>query len=71
MYNSIILSSCLFGSVYMFSKSIELINKSLSEYGEIPDKLIAINGLTAIFSGFVFIYSFASLDLPNFRSLKA
>ena len=29
MYNSIVLSSCLFGSVYMFSKSVEMINKSL------------------------------------------
>jgi hypothetical protein len=71
MYNSIVLSSCMFSSVYMFSKSVELINKSLCEYGEIPDKLIAINGLTAIFSGFVFIYSFGLLDLHNFRSLKA
>ena len=41
------------------------------KYGEIPDKLIAINELTAMFSGFVFVYSFASLDLPNFRFLKS
>lgn len=71
MYNSIVLSSCMFGSVFMFSKSVELINKSMSEYCEIPDKLIAINGLTAMFSGFVFVYSFALLDLPSFKLLKA
>jgi hypothetical protein len=71
MYNSIVLSSCIFGSVFMFSKSVELMNKSISEYGEIPDKLIAINGLTAMFSGFVFVYSFALLDLPSFSSVKA
>ena len=44
---------------------------SMSEYCEIPDKLIAINGLTAMFSGFVFVYSFALLDLPDFKLLKA
>ena len=71
MYNSIVLSSCLFGSVYMFSKSIDLLNKSITEYGDIPDKLIAINGLTAMFSGFVFAYSLASLDFPVFKMLKA
>ena len=71
MYNSIVLSSCMFSSVYMFSKSVELINKSMSEYCEIPDKLIAINGLTAMFSGFVFVYSFALLDLPDLKLFKA
>jgi hypothetical protein len=61
----------VFGSVFMFSKSVELINKSFSEYGEIPDKLIAINGLTAMFSAFLYVYSFAILDLPDFKLLKA
>ena len=60
MYNSIILSSCLFGSVYIFSKSLENINKSFLENKKIPNKLIIINGLTCIISGSVFLYSINS-----------
>ena len=60
MYNSIILSSCLFGSVYIFSKSLELINKSLCENKKIPHKLIAINSLIFVISGSIFVYSFKS-----------
>jgi len=51
MYNSIILSSCLFGSVYIFSKSLESINKSFLE-----NKLIIINSLSCIIYGSVFLY---------------
>jgi hypothetical protein len=51
MYNSIILSSSLFGSIYLFSKSLELINKSLLEKKTIPYQLIFINGFTFIMSG--------------------
>ena len=61
MYNSIILSSYLFGSVFLFSKSIELINRSLLENKKIPPKLILINGLTFIMSGSIIIYSFILL----------
>jgi hypothetical protein len=61
MYNSIILSSYLFGSVFLFSKSLELINRSLLENKKIPHKLILINGLTFILSGSVIIYSFILL----------
>ena len=56
MYNSIILTSCVFGSVYIFSKSLENINRSLLENKKIPNNLIIINGLTYIFSGSVFLY---------------
>ena len=59
MYNSIILSSCLFGSFYICSKSLELINTSLLENKKIPRKLILINGLTFVLSGSIIIYSFA------------
>lgn len=52
------LSSCLFSSVYIFSKSLELINKSLSINKNIPKKLIFINGLTFLLSGSTFIYIF-------------
>ena len=58
MYNSIILSCCLFGSVFLFSKSLELINMSLLENKKIPHKLILINGLTFVTSGSIIIYSF-------------
>lgn len=60
MYKYIILSSCLFGSVYIFSKSLELINKSSLENKKIPNKLIIINGLTFVISGSVFLYGVSS-----------
>jgi uncharacterized membrane protein YqjE len=58
MYNSIIISSYFFGSVYLFSKSLELINNSLLEDKKNPYKLIILNGLTFVFSGCMIIYSF-------------
>jgi len=60
MHNSIILSSCLFGSVYIFSKSLETINMSFLENKKLPNRLIIINGLTCIVSGSVFLYSISS-----------
>ena len=56
MYNSIILSSCLFGSVYIFSTSLQSINRSFLKNKKIPNNLIIINGLTLIISGSVFLY---------------
>lgn len=60
MSNSIILSSCLFGSVYLFSTSLTAINMSFSENKKIPNKLMIVNGLTCIISGSVFLYSISS-----------
>ena len=40
MRNSIILSSCLFGSIYLFSQSLEFINRSQLEKKQLPYKLI-------------------------------
>ncbi len=57
MNNSIILVSCVFGSVYIFSKSLENINRSFLRNQKIPNNLIIINGLTCIFSGSLFLYS--------------
>jgi hypothetical protein len=57
MSNSIILSSCLFGSVYIFSKSFESINMSFSENKKIPNKLIVVNGIICLISGSVFLYN--------------
>jgi hypothetical protein len=59
MYNSIILSSCLFGSVYLCSLSLVLINISLLENKKIPKKLIIINGLVFVLSGSILVYSFS------------
>jgi len=61
MYNSIILSSCLFGSVYLFSISLELLNMQLLENKKIQRKLFIINGLTLLVSGYIIIYNFRLL----------
>jgi hypothetical protein len=56
MSNSIILFSSLFGSVYLMSISLGLINISLLENKKIPRELIIINGLTFLMSSSVFIW---------------
>ncbi len=56
MYNSIITSSCLFGSVYIFSKSLINLNNAFLEE-KTNKKIIIMNGLTFLLSGSVFIYS--------------
>jgi len=70
MYNSIVLSSCLFGSVYLCSISLVLINRSLLENKKIPNKLIIINGLVFVMSGTILIYSFSLLNLSHFKSSR-
>jgi len=70
MYDSIILSSCLFGSVYIFSKSLELINMSLLENKKIPRKLIVINGLAFIISGSIIICNFKLVNSSYFKSFR-
>lgn len=57
MYNSIIICSCLFGSVYIFSTSLQLINGALLEKKKIPNNIIIIN----IISGSVFLYTLKAL----------
>jgi hypothetical protein len=59
MYNSIILSSSIFGSIILFSTSLVLINNSLLENKPIPKKVHLINGLTFIISGSILIHSFS------------
>lgn len=61
MYNHIILSSCLFGSLYLFSKSLTLTNKALLENKKIPNDLFIINGLTMLASGSILVYNFSLL----------
>jgi len=57
MSNSIILSSSLFGSVYLMSISLGLINRSLLENKKLPRELIIINGLIFLVSSSIFIGS--------------
>jgi hypothetical protein len=70
MYNSIVLSSCLFGSVYLCSISLVLINRSILENKKIPNKLIIINGLVFVMSGSILINSFSLLNLSHFKSSR-
>ena len=59
--NSIILSTCLFGSVYLCSTTLKLINMTHIENIKIPDGLIVLNGFTFILTGSLVIYTFAAL----------
>jgi hypothetical protein len=67
MYNPIILSSCLFGSVYLFSISLILTNRALLEDKQIPNKLFIINGLTMLVSGSIY---FSLLHSCHFKPSK-
>ena len=67
MYKSIILSSCLFGSFYLFSTSLVLINLSLLENKKIPNELIIVNGLTFLVSGSIIVYTFSLLKSSHFK----
>jgi len=55
MSNSIILFSSLFGSVYLMTISLGLINRSFLENTKIPRELLIINGLTFVASSSIFI----------------
>jgi len=66
MYNHIILSSCLFGSFYLFSISLGLTNLTLLEDKKIPNKLFIMNGLTMLSCGSIVVYS---LYLSHFHKL--
>ena len=56
MSNSVTIFSTLFGSVYIFSISLALLNKSILESDKIPKALILINGATLVMSGSAFLY---------------
>ena len=70
MDNHIILSSCLYGSVFLFATSLTLINKALLEDKKIPKELYIINGLTMLASGSIVIYNFSLLNLSHFKSSR-
>lgn len=59
--NNIILSSCFFGSIYLFSTSLEFVNRALlikdDKDDKVPNKLfMMINGLTMLVSGSIISY---------------
>jgi predicted alpha/beta superfamily hydrolase len=56
MNNHIILSSSLFGSIFIFSTSLILTNRALLEYKKIPNGVFIINGLTMLVSGSIIVY---------------
>lgn len=65
MANSIILFTSLFGSVYLMSVSLGLINRILLENKKISRELIiihVINGLTFVVSSSIFINQTLSND---------
>ena len=51
MYNHIILSSGLFGSFYLFGKSLQLINTTVLENKKIPTEIHILNIFTIMLSG--------------------
>ena len=53
MCNHIILSASLLGSFYLFGKSLQLINKTLSENKKIPEEIRVLNIFTLMLSGTV------------------
>jgi hypothetical protein len=61
--NSIILSAGLFGSIYLCSTTLTLINMAHIENinKKMPNELIILNGLTFIMTGSLVIYTFAAL----------
>ncbi len=61
MYNSIVLASSLFGSVYLFSTSLLSINTSLLENKKMSNNFILINGLILAISGSIIVATLFSL----------
>lgn len=51
MYNHIILSVGLFGSFYLFGKSLQLINTTVLKNKKIPTEIHVLNILTFMLSG--------------------
>jgi hypothetical protein len=67
MSDYIILFSSLFGSVYLMSTSLGLINMSLLENKKLPYELIIINGFTFAMSSSIFI----DISLSNLSYYKS
>lgn len=57
MRNAIILSSCLFGSFYLCSESLKIINMMYLKNKTPSRGLFLLNGFTFVFSGSTIIYT--------------
>jgi hypothetical protein len=55
IYDSIVVSSCLFGSIYLFTNSLKLMNESALS-GKNVGTMNVINSFTCVISGSMFIY---------------
>lgn len=58
MYKSIILASSLFGSVYLFSTTLKILNDNISE-DKISYPILISNGIVLFGSGIFIICSFS------------
>jgi hypothetical protein len=65
--NNIVLSAGLFGSCYLFGKSLQLINESLLHNKNIPNELHVLNILTFMLSGSVAVANYCVL----YKQLKS
>lgn len=63
MLNSIILSSCLIGSVYIHSKSLDLIKIFLLQKKQVPQQLILMNVCSFMMSSYLIMYNLKMLQL--------
>ena len=70
MYNHIILTSSLFGYIFLFSTSLILTNRAILEDKKIPNGVFIINGLTMLVSGSIIVYNFSLLNSSHFKSSK-
>ncbi len=63
-YNNIVLFSCLFGSVYLCSVSLRIINKALMTYNKkfITTSLL-LNSPVFIFSSYIVVYCFTTIKM--------
>jgi len=59
--NNIILSAGLFGSCYLFGKSLQLINESLLQNKKVPNELHVLNILTFMLLGSVVVANYCVL----------
>ena len=59
--NNIILSAGLFGSCYLFGKSLQLINESFLQNKKVPNELHVLNILTFMLSGSVVVANYCVL----------
>lgn len=59
--NSIILSAGLFGSLYLCSETLKVINMYEFENKKMSSKILVLNNLLIITSGSLFLYTFVAV----------